>query len=81
NYPNPFNATTTITFTVKETNITSLKVYNILGQEVATLFQGTAQPGQYYKIGFDASALASGIYVYRLQSGTDSDLKKMCLMK
>ena len=81
NYPNPFNATTTITFTVKETNITSLKVYNILGQEVATLFQGTAQPGQYYKIGFDASALASGIYVYRLQSGADTDLKKMCLMK
>ena len=81
NYPNPFNATTTITFTVKETNITSLKVYNILGQEVATLFQGTAQSGQYYRIGFDASALASGIYVYRLQSGTDSDLKKMCLMK
>lgn len=81
NYPNPFNPSTTIVFTVKEANPTTLKVYNTLGQEVATLFKGTAEPGQFYKVEFNASNLASGIYIYRLQSGNNVSVKKMMMIK
>ena len=80
NYPNPFNPTTTINYAMPKSGFTSLKVYNILGQEVATLYQGFQKAGS-YKIDFNASNLASGIYLYRLQVGDFNLTKKMILMK
>lgn len=81
NYPNPFNPSTKISFSVGEQNFTTLKVYNILGQEVATLFNGMADAGRQYVVGFDASHLGSGIYFYRLQSGSNVEVRKMTLTK
>jgi len=81
NYPNPFNPSTEIKFSVETFERTSLKVYDILGKEVATLFDDVAEPGQYYKVRFDGANLASGIYLYRLQSGKRSDLKKLLLLR
>ena len=81
NYPNPFNPSTTIRFQVASTSDLSLKVFNLLGQEVASLFQGTKAPGT-YEVSFDARALASGIYFYRLSAaGGTSDTRKMVLVK
>ncbi|MCP5062977.1 MAG: T9SS type A sorting domain-containing protein [Ignavibacteriae bacterium] len=92
NYPNPFNPTTTITFSVphpplflgglsasKSQNV-SLKVYNVLGKEVATLVNETKPVGR-YSINFNATDLPSGIYFYRLQSGKFAKTKQMLLLK
>ncbi len=81
NYPNPFNPSTEIKFSVETFERTSLEVFNIIGQKVATLFDDVAEPGQYYKVRFGGANLASGIYLYRLQSGKRSDLKKLLLLK
>jgi hypothetical protein len=81
NFPNPFNPSTTILFTVPVREETTLKVYNILGQEVSVLFNGIAEAGEYHRITFDASRLASGIYFARVQSGGKTLLKKMTLLK
>jgi hypothetical protein len=81
NYPNPFNPSTEIKFSVETAGRTVLRVYNILGAEVATLFDGMAEPGQYYRLKLDGSRMASGIYFYRLESERKSDLKKMVLLK
>ena len=80
NYPNPFNPTTKINYTVPKSGLVSLKIYNILGQEVATIFQGFQNSGR-YNATFDASKLSSGVYIYRLQAGSTSLSKKMLLMK
>lgn len=80
NFPNPFNPTTTIRFAVPVAGIVSLKVYNVLGQEVATLAQGERAAGTYDAM-LDASRLASGLYIYRLSAGTFSQVKKMLLIK
>lgn len=80
NYPNPFNPTTVINFTLPKAGNVSLKVYNLLGQEVATLVDGF-MTAQKYEVTFDASKLASGVYVYSLQSENFSQSKKMILMK
>lgn len=80
NYPNPFNPTTVINFTLPKSANVSLKVYNAIGQEVATLVNGF-MTAQNYEITFDASHLASGVYVYTLQSDNFSQSKKMILMK
>ena len=80
NYPNPFNPTTNIVYTVPKSGMVTLKVYNILGQEVTTLFQGFQNTGKYVA-SFDASKFASGIYIYRLQSGNTTLTKKMMLLK
>jgi hypothetical protein len=81
NYPNPFNPSTTIRFQIAKTAEVTLKVFNLLGQEVASLFAGTRTPGS-YEITFDAHALASGIYFYRLSSsGGGADTRKMILLK
>jgi hypothetical protein len=80
NYPNPFNPTTEIRYSVKQSGFVTLKVYNVLGQEVATLFAGVQKPGNYVTT-FDGSKFASGVYFYRLQEGTTSIVKKMVLMK
>ncbi len=80
NYPNPFNPTTIIEYTVPKSSFVSLKVYNILGQEVATLYRGFQKAGS-YKADFDASKLSSGVYLYNLQSNGFTLTKKMVLMK
>jgi hypothetical protein len=81
NYPNPFNPTTNIQFSVPQDGYASLKVYNILGQEVATLFSGMAKTGHYIQTTFDASRLASGIYFARLQYSGKSLVQRMLLTK
>jgi|GEM_PF-1298497 len=81
NYPNPFNPTTRITFSVDRDGYTTLKVYNVLGKVVATLFDGTAQTGTLYNVAFDGTSLANGAYFYRLVSGDRVSLKKMVLVK
>jgi Secretion system C-terminal sorting domain len=80
NYPNPFNPTTEINYTVPKNGFVTLKVYNVLGQEVTTLFSGMARQGV-YKATFDASRYASGVYFYRLEAGSVKITKKMILMK
>lgn len=67
NYPNPFNPTTKISFSIPNAENVSLKVYNVLGQQVATLFEGRKQAGV-HELTFDASGLTSGVYFYRLES-------------
>lgn len=81
NYPNPFNPSTEIRFSVEATGLTTLKIYNVLGQEMATLFNQIAEAGQYYNAKLDASRFASGMHFYKLKSGQKSSLKKMLLMK
>ncbi|MBD3170161.1 MAG: T9SS type A sorting domain-containing protein [candidate division Zixibacteria bacterium] len=80
NYPNPFNAQTTIKFDIPESGNVSLKVYNISGQEVETLVDGKMDAGQ-HSISWDASNYASGVYFYKLQTGDNVITKKMNLLK
>ena len=80
NYPNPFNPSTKITFEIPEEGFVSLRLYNILGQEVATLVKTSLFAGRYV-VNFDGSALASGIYIYKLDTNGFSESKKMVLAK
>lgn len=80
NYPNPFNPTTTIKFALPEAGNVSLKVYNQLGKEVATLTDGFRNSGT-YEINFNASELSSGVYFYKLTAGATEMVKKMVLVK
>jgi hypothetical protein len=80
NYPNPFNPSTQITYSVPTNGYVTLKVYNLVGQEVSTLFAGVQHAGN-YQVTFDASSLTSGVYFYRLETGNTSISKKMILMK
>ena len=80
NYPNPFNPLTTITFTLLESNVTTLKVYDLLGRELATVVDDILSSGT-HKYNFDGSQLASGVYLYRIVSGSFADTKKMVLQK
>jgi len=80
NYPNPFNPATTIAYDLPEARHVTLKVYNTLGQEVAVLADGYQSAGRYSKT-FEASHLASGLYIYRLTAGPDVSIKKMSLIK
>ncbi len=81
NYPNPFNPTTMIRFTVENSGPATLVVYNMLGQKVATLFNDIATAGRYQSVRFNATNLASGMYIYRLQSGSKVDVRKLVLTK
>jgi Secretion system C-terminal sorting domain len=81
NYPNPFNPTTTIGFTVPSDGRATLKVYNTIGQEVATLFNDVASAGEYHQAVFDASRLASGIYFARIEFAGQQMTKKMMVIK
>jgi hypothetical protein len=81
NYPNPFNPITTIVFTLAEDGKVSLKVYDILGRQVATLVNEELKSGVLHKVSFNASQLSSGIYFYRLSSSKNSLVKKFVLMK
>jgi len=80
NYPNPFNPTTNITFAMPLAGNVELKVYDLLGKEVATLVTGNLNAGTHV-VPFDASALASGVYIYKITSGSFIDSKKMVLIK
>ena len=80
NYPNPFNPTTTIEFTLPQSGYVTLKIYNILGEEVATLFSDRLTVGK-YKYDWDASGLASGVYLYGLDTRNHREVRKMILMK
>ncbi|MFA6618555.1 MAG: T9SS type A sorting domain-containing protein [Candidatus Neomarinimicrobiota bacterium] len=80
NYPNPFNPVTTIHFELKNSGMTKLDIFDVTGRHVRTLLNGTVDAGA-YDLRFDASALSSGIYFYRLTSGSFTDIKKMSLLK
>jgi peroxiredoxin len=80
NYPNPFNPSTTISYSLPEAADVSLKIYNMLGVEVATIQHGFRSSGK-HTINYDASNLSSGIYIYRLQTGNISLTKRMTLLK
>jgi hypothetical protein len=80
NYPNPFNPTTTIRYQIRISGFVSLKVYDAIGQEVATLVSETKSSGV-HEVTFNGSNLSSGVYVYRLQAGNYSQTKKLVLMK
>ncbi len=81
NYPNPFNPTTNIEFTVPSNGRTTLKIFNALGQEVATLFNGVAEAGKYNQVQFNATDLATGLYFSRLEFAGNVQSKKMMLVK
>lgn len=80
NYPNPFNPTTNINFSIPQSGLVTLKVFNLLGQEVATLVNQNMLPGK-YSVDFNASELSSGVFVYQLTAGTFTSTKKMMLLK
>jgi len=84
NYPNPFNPSTKIEYSLEKSAQVSLKIYNVLGLEVATLVNGRQEAGS-YTVPFGAdkttSALSSGVYFYRLQAGQFTDIKKMLMLK
>ncbi len=80
NYPNPFNPSTKINYSIPWTSLVILKVYDILGKEVATLINEEKSVGN-YKVEFNASNLSSGIYFYRMQAGSFVSTKKFILLR
>ena len=80
NYPNPFNPSTRIQFSIVDARIVSVKVYDILGRDVATLVNERMSPGV-YTITWNAARLSSGIYFVRLQAGDFTAVRKVVLMK
>ncbi|MDP4195669.1 MAG: Ig-like domain-containing protein [Bacteroidota bacterium] len=80
NYPNPFNPSTTISYQLPQSSFVTLKIYDILGKEVATLVNENQAAGK-YNINFNANSLTSGIYIYKISAGSFSVSKKMMLMK
>ncbi len=80
NYPNPFNPVTAINYAVPKQSLVTLRVYDILGREVAALVNEVKAPG-YHTVDFNASNLGSGVYFYKLESGNFTDIKKMIVIK
>jgi len=80
NYPNPFNPSTTINYTIKTAGQVTLKVYDMLGTEVASLVNARKEPGN-YSVAFNATNIPSGIYVYRLTADKFVETKKLILLK
>jgi len=80
NYPNPFNPTTNISYSLAEDGFVSLKVYNVLGKEVAALVN-KVKPAGNYSVSFNASNLPSGVYIYTLQTNGKSLTQKMILLR
>jgi hypothetical protein len=86
NYPNPFNPTTKILFSLPQQSSVSLKIYNILGELAAELINNQSYDAGFYEVNFDGSQLASGIYLYKLQTSSSGrqpfvEIKKMLLIK
>ena len=84
NYPNPFNPGTTISFTIPQSSFVIVKVYDVLGREVTTIFKGEQGAGV-HEVEFDGSTLASGVYYYELTTTSARDkstqIRKMLLVK
>lgn len=80
NYPNPFNPTTKIDYNIRSNGVVTLKIYSVLGEEVATIVDGFKSAGK-YTVDFNASHISSGIYFYTLRSGDFTATKKMILIK
>ncbi len=80
NYPNPFNPTTTINYSIPKSSFVTIIVYDILGREVENLVNEEKKAGN-YSLNFNASSLASGVYIYKMQAGKFIDTKKLILMK
>lgn len=80
NYPNPFNPSTTIKYSLPEKSDVTIKIFDVLGNEVSTLLNATQDAGS-HEVDFNASELASGMYIYTLKAGTVSLSKKMMLLK
>jgi hypothetical protein len=80
NFPNPFNPTTTIEFSIPVEHLVSLKIYDILGKEVATLVHDKFKPGR-YSVRLNGASLTSGVYFYRLQAGSYTETKHFTLVK
>jgi hypothetical protein len=80
NYPNPFNPTTTIKYQIPEISFVTIKVYDVLGSEIATLVNEEKVAAN-YEIEFNATQLPSGVYFYRLQAGSFVETKKMVLLR
>ena len=80
NYPNPFNPTTSIAFSIPQSTFVTLKVYDVLGNEVATLVNEFKAVGS-YEVEFNSSDLSSGMYFYKLEAGKYSTIKKMVLIR
>ena len=80
NYPNPFNPSTIISYGIPKSGFVSAKVFNLLGQEIVTLFSGYQSAGV-HSLTFDASDLSSGVYLYRIQAGNVVETKRMVVMK
>lgn len=80
NYPNPFNPTTAISYQLSAVSRVTLKVFDVLGREVATLVDGLKEPGRYV-VHFDGTHLASGVFLYRLTAGSQSSTRRLLLLR
>jgi hypothetical protein len=80
NYPNPFNPSTTIKYSIAEDGLVKIAVFNMLGEQVATLVNTQQKAGR-YEVNFNASELSSGVYVYRIEAANYTESKKLMLMK
>jgi hypothetical protein len=80
NYPNPFNPSTTIEFSISQIEFVTVKIHNILGEEVATLVSETLVSGS-HTYSWDGKSFASGIYIYEIQTGLFHEMKKMVLLR
>jgi hypothetical protein len=80
NHPNPFNSSTTIHYAIPTTSYITLKIFNLLGKEIATLVNGKQSAGK-YEVQWNSVDLPSGVYVYRLEAGDFVATKKLILMK
>ena len=80
NFPNPFNPTTVITYSIPTSSNVMVKVYNVLGKLITTLVNENQEAG-IYKVNFDANGLSNGVYFYKIQAGSYTSVKKMLLLK
>ncbi len=81
NYPNPFNPSTQIAFTLPQNATVSLRVYNLLGQQVATILNGALYSAGSHRVTFEAQNFSNGIYFYKIEAGSFVDVKKMTLLR